>query len=53
MSLAEWNVEKSKDVIQQYYQWIELISKYEAPSNEKISDTVKITLALQKRQRQS
>ena len=44
------DAEKSKDVIQQYYHWLELISnfsKYEAVSSEKISDTVKITLALQ------
>ena len=47
MSPVEWNAEKSKDVIQQYYHWLELISKYEAISSEKISDTVKITLALQ------
>ena len=47
MSPVEWNAEKSKDVIQQYYHWLELISKYEANSSEKISDTVKITLALQ------
>ena len=44
---VEWNAEKSKDVIEQYYHWLELISKYEAISSEKISDTVKITLALQ------
>ena len=47
MSPVEWNTEKSKDVIQQYYHWLELISKYEAISSEKITDTVKITLALQ------
>ena len=47
MSPVEWNAEKSKDVIQQYYHWLELISKHEAISSEKISDTVKITLALQ------
>ena len=47
MSPVEWNAEKSKDVIQQYYHWLELISKYEAISSEKITDTVKITLALQ------
>ena len=47
MSPVGWNAEKSKDVIQQYYHWLELISKYEAISSEKISDTVKITLALQ------
>ena len=47
MSPVEWNAEKSKDVIQQYHHWLELISKYEAVSSEKISDTVKITLALQ------
>ena len=47
MSPVEWNAEKSKDVIQQYYRWLELISKYEAISSEKITDTVKITLALQ------
>ena len=37
-----------KDVIQQYYHWLELISKYETLSGEKITDRVKITLALQK-----
>ena len=47
MSPVEWNAEKSKDVIQQYYHWLELISKYEAISSEKITDTVKITPALQ------
>ena len=47
MSLVEWSAEKLKDVIQQYYHWLELISKYEAISSEKITDTVKITLALQ------
>ena len=47
MSPVEWNAEKSKDVIQQYDHWLELISKYEAISSEKITDTVKITLALQ------
>ena len=47
MSPVEWNAEKSKDVIQQYYHWLELTPKYEAISSEKISDTVKITLALQ------
>ena len=47
MSPVEWNAEKSKDVIQQCYHWLELISKYEAVSSEKISDSVKITLALQ------
>ena len=47
MSAVEWNVAKSKDVIQQCYHWLELISKYEALSGEKITDRVKITLALQ------
>ena len=47
MSPVEWNAEKSKDVIQQYYHWLELNSKYEAISSEKITDTVEITLALQ------
>ena len=47
MSPVEWNAEKSKDVIQQYYHGLELISKYVAISSEKITDTVKITLALQ------
>ena len=47
MSPVEWSAEKSKDVIQQYYHWLEPISKYEAVSSEKISDTVKIALALQ------
>ena len=28
MSPVEWNAEKSKVVIQQYYRWLELISKY-------------------------
>ena len=46
-SPVEWSAGKSKDVIRQYYHWLELISKYEAISLEKISDTVKITLALQ------
>ena len=44
---VEWNVEKSKDVTQQYHHWLELISKYEALNGEKVSDTIKITLALQ------
>ena len=47
MSLAEWNVEKSKDITQQYYHWLKLISKYDVFSCERISDTVKITLELQ------
>ena len=47
MSPVEKNAEKSKDVIQLCYHWLELISKYEAISSEKITDTVKITLALQ------
>ena len=38
MSPAEWNVEKSKDIIQQCYHWLELISKYEALNGEKVSD---------------
>ena len=46
-SPVEWSAEKSKDVTQQCYHWLELISKYEAISSEKISDTAKITLALQ------
>ena len=46
-SLAEWNIEKSKDVIQQCYDSLEFTSKHEALSGEKVSDTVKITLALQ------
>ena len=47
MSPVEWSAEKSENVIQQHYHWLELISKYEAVNSEKISDTVKITLALQ------
>ena len=43
MSHVEWNVKKSKDVFQQFYHWLELISKYVAFSGEKITDTVKIT----------
>ena len=38
MSPVEWNAQKSKDVIQQCYHWLELVSKYEAVSSEKISD---------------
>ena len=47
MSPVEWNVEKSKDALQQYYHWLELISKYEALSGVKFTNAVKITLALQ------
>ena len=35
MSPVEWNAEKSKDVIQQYFHWLELISKHEAVSSER------------------
>ena len=41
-------VEKSKDVLQQYYHWMELISKYEALSGEKTTDAVTHTLTHQK-----
>ena len=47
MSPAEWNDEKSVDVIQQHYHWLEFIPKYAAISSDKIADTVNITLALQ------
>ena len=47
MSPVEWTVEKSKDVSQQCYHWLEVTSKHEILSGEKVSDTVKITLALQ------
>ena len=40
MSPVEWNAEKSKDVNQQCYRWLELISKYEAVNSEKISQTL-------------
>ena len=41
-ALVEWNVEMSKDVLQQYDHWMELISKYEAVSGDEITDAVKI-----------
>ena len=44
---VEWNVEKSNDVTQQCYRWLELISKYEAINGENVTDKRKITLALQ------
>ena len=47
MTPSEWNPEKSSNVLQLYHHWLELISKYESPSSEKIAPSIKITLALQ------
>ena len=47
MSLAECNVDKSNDVLQQGDRWLECISKYEVVTGEKVTDTVKITFVLQ------
>ena len=48
MSLLKQITSPAEDVIQQCCHWLELISKYEASvSGEKVSDTIKITLALQ------
>ena len=47
MTPSEWNPEKSSNVLQQYHHWLELISKYESLSSEKIAPSIKITLALQ------
>ena len=47
MTPSEWNPEKSSNVLQQYHHWLELISKYESLSSEKIADSIEITLALQ------
>ena len=44
MSLVEWSVENSKDLLLQYYHWLEPISNYEALSGEKVADIVKIIL---------
>ena len=47
MTPSEWNPEKSSNVLQVYHHWLELISKYESLSSEKIAPSIKITLALQ------
>ena len=47
MTPSEWNPEKSPNVLQLYHHWLELISKYESLSSEKIAPSIKITLALQ------
>ena len=47
MTPSEWNPEKSSNVLQMYHHWLELISRYESFSSEKIASNVKITLALQ------
>ena len=47
MTPSEWNPEKSPNVLQMYHHWLELISKYESLSSEKIASSIKITLALQ------
>ena len=47
MTPSEWNPEKSSNVLQLYHHWLELISKYESLSSEKIAPSIKITLALQ------
>ena len=47
MTPSEWNPEKSSNVLQLYHHWLELISKYESLSSEKIASSIKITLALQ------
>ena len=47
MTPSEWNPEKSSNVLQLYHNWLELISKYESRSSEKIAPSIKITLALQ------
>ena len=47
MTPSEWNPEKSPNVLQLYHHWLELISKYESLSSEKIAPSIKIFLALQ------
>ena len=47
MTPSEWNPEKSSNVLQMHHHWLELISKYESLSSEKIASSIKITLALQ------
>ena len=47
MTPTEWNPGKSPNVLQMYHHWLELISKYESLSSEKIASSIKITLALQ------
>ena len=47
MTPSEWNPEKSSNVLQMYHHWLELISKYESLSSERIASNIKITLALQ------
>ena len=47
MTPSEWNPEKSSNVLQLYHHWLELISKYESLSSEKIAPSIKIILALQ------
>ena len=47
MTPTEWNPEKSTNVLQTYHHWLELISKYESLSSEKIGSSIRITLALQ------
>ena len=47
MPPVEWPSEKFKDVGQRHHHWLDLVSKYEALCGEKVTDTVRITLALQ------
>ena len=47
MTPTDWNPEKPPNVLQVYHHWLELISKYESLSTEKIASNIKITLALQ------
>ena len=46
MTPTKWNPENSPNVLQMYHHWLELISKYESLSSEKIASSIKITLAL-------
>ena len=43
---TEWNLERSPNVLQMYHHWLELISKRESLSSEKIASSIRITLAL-------
>ena len=47
MTPTEWNPEKSTNVLQMYHHWLELISKFESFSSEKIASNIKIMFALQ------
>ena len=47
MTPTEWNPERSTNALQMCHHWLELVSKYQSHSSEKIASSIKITLALQ------